>query len=210
VVRAGISRAKLAGIRHLALRQRGLCRRPGAGNPAACHGQYRIVPTGHEHVGVAVHDSPQLFRSEYRERRREVEKTEGTYAESLKSHLEQSRVEFEEFRAALAKLPADQRKALILVGASGFSYEEAAAICGCAVGTSSHAPVGPSFHRGHGRLRPGSWDPRNSVGERTRLTMRAHLSGSTEEHLMGKGILLWLIGIPIPIILLLWIFGFFH
>jgi RNA polymerase sigma-70 factor (ECF subfamily) len=32
-------------------------------------------------------------------------------------------------------LPADQREALILVGASGFSYEEAANICGCAVGT---------------------------------------------------------------------------
>ena len=29
----------------------------------------------------------------------------------------------------------DQREALILVGASGFSYEEAAEICGCAVGT---------------------------------------------------------------------------
>jgi hypothetical protein len=27
---------------------------------------------------------------------------------------------------------------------------------------------------------------------------------------MGKGILLWLIGIPIPIILLLWIFGYLH
>jgi len=27
---------------------------------------------------------------------------------------------------------------------------------------------------------------------------------------MAKGILLWLIGIPIPIILLLWIFGFLH
>jgi len=27
---------------------------------------------------------------------------------------------------------------------------------------------------------------------------------------MGKGILLWLIGIPIPVILLLWIFGFLH
>ena len=29
----------------------------------------------------------------------------------------------------------DQREALILVGASGFSYEDAATICGCAVGT---------------------------------------------------------------------------
>ena len=44
-------------------------------------------------------------------------------------------MEFEEFRAALAQLPPDQREALILVGASGFSYEEAAQICGSAVGT---------------------------------------------------------------------------
>jgi RNA polymerase sigma-70 factor, ECF subfamily len=35
----------------------------------------------------------------------------------------------------LAQLPADQREALVLVGASGFSYEEAANICECAVGT---------------------------------------------------------------------------
>src|ERR1700742_4195960 len=77
-----------------------------------------------------------LFRSEYRKRRREVEDTDGSYAETLKSHPEQhSRVEFEEFRTALGKLPPDQREALILVGASGFSYEEAAAICGCGGGT---------------------------------------------------------------------------
>ena len=77
-----------------------------------------------------------LFRSEYRKRRREVEDSDGSYAETLKSQPEQtSRVEFQEFRTALATLPADQREALILVGASGFSYEEAAEICGCAVGT---------------------------------------------------------------------------
>ena len=77
-----------------------------------------------------------LFRSEYRKRRREVEDADGSYAETLKSQPEQtSRVEFEEFRVALNKLPEDQREALILVGASGFSYEEAAEICGCAVGT---------------------------------------------------------------------------
>ena len=77
-----------------------------------------------------------LFRSEYRKRRREVEDADGRYADTLKSHPEQpGRVEFEEFRTALAKLPSDQREALILVGASGFSYEDAASICGCAVGT---------------------------------------------------------------------------
>lgn len=76
------------------------------------------------------------FRSEYRKRRREVEDGEGRYAETLKSQPEQQgQVEFKEFRQALAQLPADQREALVLVGASGFSYEEAANICGCAVGT---------------------------------------------------------------------------
>jgi RNA polymerase sigma-70 factor (ECF subfamily) len=76
------------------------------------------------------------FRSEYRKRRREVEDSDGRYADTLKSQPEQyGQVEFSEFRAALGHLPSDQREALILVGASGFSYEEAANICGCAVGT---------------------------------------------------------------------------
>jgi len=77
-----------------------------------------------------------LFRSDYRKRRREVEDAEGSYSKTLKSQPAQSsHLEFEEFRTALEKLPQDQREALILVGASGFSYEDAAAICGCAVGT---------------------------------------------------------------------------
>ena len=89
-----------------------------------------------------------LFRSEYRKRRREVEDADGSYADSLKSQPEQnSRVEFEEFRGALSKLPGDQREALILVGASGFSYEEAAEICGCAVGT-----IKSRVNRARGRL----------------------------------------------------------
>ena len=76
------------------------------------------------------------FRSEYRKRRREVEDVDGRHTESLRSQPEQmGHVELAEFREALAKLPPDQREALVLVGASGFSYEEAAEICGCAVGT---------------------------------------------------------------------------
>jgi RNA polymerase sigma-70 factor (ECF subfamily) len=41
----------------------------------------------------------------------------------------------DELRQGLAMLPAEQREALILVGAGGFAYEEAAEICNCAVGT---------------------------------------------------------------------------
>ncbi|XEX99089.1 sigma-70 family RNA polymerase sigma factor (plasmid) [Tistrella bauzanensis] len=36
---------------------------------------------------------------------------------------------------AVQKLPPDQREALMLVGGGGMSYEEAAEICGCALGT---------------------------------------------------------------------------
>jgi RNA polymerase sigma-70 factor, ECF subfamily len=44
-------------------------------------------------------------------------------------------IELRELNNALSTLPTGQRTALLLVSASGLSYEEAAAICGCAVGT---------------------------------------------------------------------------
>jgi RNA polymerase sigma-70 factor (ECF subfamily) len=44
-------------------------------------------------------------------------------------------VALDELRLSLGMLPSEQREALILVGAGGFAYEEAADICGCAVGT---------------------------------------------------------------------------
>src|SRR5690606_13164546 len=44
-------------------------------------------------------------------------------------------LELRDLNRALAALSPGQRTALILVSASGFSYEEAAAICDCAVGT---------------------------------------------------------------------------
>ena len=47
----------------------------------------------------------------------------------------ESPVALDELRQGLAMLPPEQREALVLVGAGGFAYEEAAAICDCAVGT---------------------------------------------------------------------------
>lgn len=44
-------------------------------------------------------------------------------------------VQLSDTARALRQLPNEQREALILVGAGGFSYEDAAAICNCAVGT---------------------------------------------------------------------------
>jgi len=44
-------------------------------------------------------------------------------------------IELGDMQRALLQLPQPQREALILVGAGGFAYEEAAEICGVAVGT---------------------------------------------------------------------------
>ena len=76
------------------------------------------------------------FYSTHRKRRREVQDVDGMAAARLVSApAQQGHLDLADFRDALATLPPDQREALILIGASGFSYEEAAAICGCAVGT---------------------------------------------------------------------------
>lgn len=76
------------------------------------------------------------FYSQMRKKGREVEDVDGAYAESLSTHAPQfGHLELDELRRLLTNIPADQREALLLVGASGFSYEEAAEICGCAVGT---------------------------------------------------------------------------
>jgi RNA polymerase sigma-70 factor (ECF subfamily) len=48
---------------------------------------------------------------------------------------QEATLEFCDFRRAFWHLNADQREVLMLVGASGLSYEEAAEVCGCAVGT---------------------------------------------------------------------------
>ncbi len=77
-----------------------------------------------------------VFTSEYRKRRREVEDADGEYSAQLSSPgAQESNLDLRDMQVALAKLPDDQREAVLLIGALGFSYEEAAEICGCAVGT---------------------------------------------------------------------------
>ena len=66
-------------------------------------------------------------------------------------------VALDELRLGLAMLPAEQREALILVGAGGFAYEEAADICGCAVGTVK-SRVSRARRALHGILETGSYD----------------------------------------------------
>jgi RNA polymerase sigma-70 factor (ECF subfamily) len=46
-----------------------------------------------------------------------------------------ARLDYNDMLAALARLSVEQREALLLVGAEGVSYEEAAKICGTTLGT---------------------------------------------------------------------------
>lgn len=76
------------------------------------------------------------FYSQLRKRKREVEDADGFYSGRVAVHPEQhGHLDMADLRIALAQLPEDQREAIILVGASGFSYEEAAEICKVAIGT---------------------------------------------------------------------------
>lgn len=88
------------------------------------------------------------FYSARRKTRREVNDTDGAHAARLTSRPDHDgRLALNDFRVAFEKLPDEQREALLLVGASGFSYEEAAAMTGVAVGT-----VKSRANRGRRRL----------------------------------------------------------
>ena len=77
-----------------------------------------------------------LFLSQMRRARFKGEWDDITAAKILAAPASQDRhVELGDMQRALMHLPQPQREALILVGAGGFAYEEAAEICGCAVGT---------------------------------------------------------------------------
>jgi len=77
-----------------------------------------------------------LFLSQMRRARFKGEWDEITASKLLAAPASQDRhIELSDMQRALLHLPQPQREALILVGAGGFAYEEAAEICGCAVGT---------------------------------------------------------------------------
>jgi RNA polymerase sigma-70 factor, ECF subfamily len=76
------------------------------------------------------------FHSLRRKTTREVADVDGEMAARLATKPDHDgRMALSDLQAAMALLPAEQREALILVGAMGFSIEEAAETCGCAPGT---------------------------------------------------------------------------
>ncbi|MCB1364117.1 MAG: RNA polymerase sigma factor [Rhodobacteraceae bacterium] len=76
------------------------------------------------------------FYTSRRKLKREVADVDGTYTAGLSvKPAHDGRLQLNDFRRAFARLPDEQREALLLVGALGFSYEEAAETCNVAVGT---------------------------------------------------------------------------
>jgi RNA polymerase sigma-70 factor (ECF subfamily) len=76
------------------------------------------------------------FYSETRKRRREVQDEDGYHAAKMETRpAQEGHVHFLELQDALDRLQPENREALILVSAAGHSYEDAAALCACAVGT---------------------------------------------------------------------------
>lgn len=76
------------------------------------------------------------FYSEKRHAWRQRPWDQGVADQTLVTYGEQqSALNLSDLARTLRQLPDEQREALILVGAGGFSYEESAAICKCPVGT---------------------------------------------------------------------------
>jgi RNA polymerase sigma-70 factor (ECF subfamily) len=76
------------------------------------------------------------FYTGYRKRRREKEDPDGVLAGKLAVNpAQQARLDYEDMRTALAKLAPRQREAILLIGAEGLTYEEAARLCRTSIGT---------------------------------------------------------------------------
>jgi len=88
------------------------------------------------------------FYTAMRRRMREVEDADGEYARQLsESASQEGVVALKRLCAALVSMPKAQRQALIMVGAEGCTYEEAAKRLGCRVGT-----IKSRVSRARGRL----------------------------------------------------------
>ena len=75
------------------------------------------------------------FLNEIRKRKRETELDDETAARLSARATQEDNLHLDDLQSALDCLPPERREALLLIGAGGFTYEEAASICGVATGT---------------------------------------------------------------------------
>lgn len=129
-------------VPHLRAFARGLCGRPDMADDLvqeallkAWAAQHRFEPGTSMRAWTFV-----ILRNAYltdmRRNRFRGEYDEGVAERILTAPAGQEEpIHLSDLHRALLTLPPERREALLLVGAGGFSYEEAANICGCAVGT---------------------------------------------------------------------------
>jgi RNA polymerase sigma-70 factor (ECF subfamily) len=140
--REEFKRELTAVVPHLRAFARGLCGRPDVADDLvqetllkAWAAQDRFEPGTSMRAWTFV-----ILRNAYltdmRRNRFRGEYDEGVAERILTAPAEQEEpIHLSDLHRALLMLPPERREALLLVGAGGFSYEEAAEICGCAVGT---------------------------------------------------------------------------
>ena len=141
---AGASfRAELvAVIPHLRAFARGLCGRPDQADDLVQETMMKAWAARHRFIpGTSMKPWTyvilrNVYLTEMRRNRFKGEYDEGVAERILVTGAgQEGPLHLADMHAALLRLPPERREALLLIGAGGFTYEEAAAICGCAVGT---------------------------------------------------------------------------
>ncbi|TXN21008.1 sigma-70 family RNA polymerase sigma factor [Methylobacterium sp. WL9] len=99
----------------------------------ACRHQYKVGTNFKAWLFTILRN---LFYSQTRRRKREVEDVDDVAAAQLVALPSQEHgMDLQKVWNLVAKLPATQREALLLVAAQGMTYEAAAEVLGCQVGT---------------------------------------------------------------------------
>ncbi|MBC2669976.1 sigma-70 family RNA polymerase sigma factor [Novosphingobium piscinae] len=142
VARLAFKRELTAVIPHLRAFARGLCGRPDVADDLvqetllkAWAAQERFEPGTSMRAWTFV-----ILRNAYLTDMRR-NRFRGEYDEGMAERIltapagQEAPLHLSDMHRALLTLPPERREALLLVGAGGFSYEEAAEICKCAVGT---------------------------------------------------------------------------
>lgn len=140
--RADFKRELSAVVPHLRAFARGLCGRPDMADDLvqetmlkAWAAQERFEPGTSMRAWTFV-ILRNVYLTEMRRNRFRGDYDEATAERILvTSATQEEPLHLLDMRRALMSLPDERREALLLVGAGGFSYEEAAEICGCPVGT---------------------------------------------------------------------------
>ena len=97
--------------------------------------QHRFVPGSNFKAWLCTILRNQFY-TECRKAKREVEDVEGAAAaRSIALPAQEHGIELQKVWAVIAKLPAPQREALLLVAGQGMTYEAAGQLVGCQTGT---------------------------------------------------------------------------